>query len=157
VKFTPEPDAQPPAPAALLPDDKVQVRATGRFTVNGQAHDFADLLAYWRTFASREHAVMAIQHDNRWLLLGAMPEELVGMWYIFFAPEAVRDLTPGRLAFASEAGPALRVRYWRTEPSADEKKPPRLVEETAYLRFEDDEARRSVWADLLADNTLHPG
>ena len=155
VKFTADPEAQPPAPAALRPGDKVQVRATGRFAVNGQAHDFADLLAYWRTFASREHAVMAIQHDSHWLLLGTMPEELVGMWYIFFASEAVRDLTPGRLTFGADTGPALRVRYSGAAPAPGEKKPPRVTDETAYLRFEDDATRRLVWADLLADDKAH--
>jgi hypothetical protein len=117
----------------LRPGDKVQMRATGRFAVNGQAHDFADLLAYWRTFASREHAVMAIQHDSHWLLLGTMPEELVGMWYIFFAPEAVRNLTPGRLTFG-QTGPALRAAY---TPAPGEKKPP-APWTRRRTRFEDD-------------------
>jgi len=130
--------------------DKVQMRATGHFAVDGKAYDFADLLAYWRTFASREHAVMAIVHESRCLLVGTLPDELIGMWYIFIAPGAVREVTAGRLAFGAETGPALRVRYMRKEPAPDEKKPPRFVEETAYLRFEDDAARRRVWADLLA-------
>jgi hypothetical protein len=155
VKFAADTDLPPPAPATLSPSDKVQVRATGCFGVDGRSHDFADLLAYWRTFASREHAVMAIQHHSHWLVLGNLPEELVGMWYIFFSPEAVRDLIPGRLTFGADTGPALRVRYTRAEPSPDEKKPPRVTDKTAYLRFEDDATRRLVWADLLADDKAH--
>jgi hypothetical protein len=39
----------------------------------------------------------------------------------------------------------------RERSGADSKKPPRQVDETAYLAFEDEAARRRVWADLLVD------
>jgi hypothetical protein len=149
VRFTPEPAAAAPAPLALDPRDKVQVRATGRFQVEGRSGEFANLLSYWRTFASREHAIMAISHGSRFLLIGFTPEDQVGMWYIFFMPQAVRTVTAGRLTFGADEGPALCVRYVRSEANADSKKPPRQVDETVYLTFEDDATRRRVWGDLL--------
>ena len=151
VKFDTEPSATLPAPVALSPSDKVSVRATGHFAVEGRAQDFADLQGYWRTFASREHTVMAVAPDSRFLVLGKLPEDLIGMWYIFFMPEAIRDVTPGQLTFGVDAGPALRVRYTRIEPNVNEKKRPRVIAETAYLKFADEEARNRVWGDLLAD------
>jgi hypothetical protein len=56
VIFTPQPGLIAPPSAALRPSDKLPVRATGRFEVEGRSEFFADLMAYWRTFASREHA-----------------------------------------------------------------------------------------------------
>ncbi len=154
VKFDADLSATPPAPIALAPSDKVAVRTTGYFAVEGRAQDFADLQGYWRTFASREHTVMAVAPGSRFLMLGKLPEDLIGMWYIFFMPEAIRDVTPGQLTFGVDAGPALRVRYTRSEPNANEKKPPRVIAETAYLKFADEEARNQVWGDLLADRNF---
>jgi hypothetical protein len=150
VQFVAEPNSTAPAPAALDPSDKVAVRATGHFAVEGQFQDFADLQAYWRTFASREHTVMAVAPRGRFLGLGRLPEELIGMWYLFIMPDAIHNVTPGRLTFGADEGPALRVRYTRTEPNANEKKPPRVIAETAYLKFADESERSQVWGDLLA-------
>ena len=135
----------------MAPADKVSVRATGRFQVEGKTQFHADLLAYWRTFASREHAMMAIAHQERFLLLGATPAENVGMWYIFVRAETVEEVTPGQLAFGSRHGPALRVAYRFTPPAGDRRRQPRSSRETVYLAFEDEPVRQRVWADLLAD------
>ncbi len=152
VMFMPAsaPLASPPA-QALDPRDKVAVRATGRFEVETRAHYYAHLPAYWRSFASREHAVMAKVDPSRFLLIGRSSEEERGLWYIFIRPEAVRAVSAGRLAFGSDEKPALRVDYSRSEAVANGKKPARTVSETAYLAFEDVAARALVWGDLLAD------
>jgi hypothetical protein len=164
VVFTPQAETFPPAtwPAGrpLDPRDKVLLRATGRFEVGGKSAFFADLLAYWRTFASREHAVMAFAHTSRFLGVGNRPERDVGMWYIFFRPEAVESITPGRLIFGAAKRQALCVRY-RSAPAAGGGSPqrlPRLLRfraqpavATVYLAFDDGNAFRQVWADLRAD------
>jgi hypothetical protein len=156
VVFTPQPGLTAPDAVALQPSDKVPVRATGRFEVEGRPGFFADLMGYWRTFASREHAVMAIAHVSRFLWVGSRPAQDVGMWYVFFRPETVDAVTPGSLAFGSRAGPALRIAYRHTPPSPDDgkrrvrSKPARTV---LYLACEDEEARGRVWADLLADKS----
>jgi hypothetical protein len=153
VVFTPQPGRAAPPPAALQPSDKAPVRATGRFEVEGRPGFFAGLTAYWRTFASREHAVMAIAHESRFLGVARRPAEEVGMWYAFFRSETIDAIMPGSLAFGSYAGPALRIAYRYTPESDDGKrrarsKPARTV---LYLACEDDEARDRIWADLLAD------
>ena len=154
VAFTAEQDILAPQGAALDPTDKVLIRATGAFEVSGKTHLFADLLAYWRTYASREHAVMAIVHDTRYLLIGGMPEENLGMWYIFFKPETIQAITPGRLAFGAVDAPALRLAYMHTPHAPQDRKrrrPPKSVRRDMYLSFGDEEDRRRIWADLLAD------
>lgn len=148
VVFTPEAGGRSPEPRALAPDDKVALRATGRFEVEGRAALYAHLQAYWRTFATGEHAVMAIRHAARFLLFGPASPEQLGMWYMFIPAEALEQVTPGRMAFGTASGPALRLIYRCAVARRDPGKPPKLVRETAYLMFEDEQARTCVWADL---------
>ncbi len=153
VVFSPEADLAPPPGEALQPADKVLVHATGHFEVEGRQGFFANLLAYWRTFASREHAVLAIAHASSLLGLARRPVEKVGMWYVFFRPEVIEAVTPGRLAFGARVSPGLRIVYRYTPPVAEDGKRrarPREVRRTLYLACEDEAARRRIWADLLA-------
>jgi hypothetical protein len=154
VIFTPQPGLTVPPAAPLRPSDKVLVRATGRLEVEGRSGFFADLLAYWRTFASREHSVMAIAHESRFLGVGSRPAEDLGMWYAFFRPETIEAITPGSLAFGSRADPALRIAYRHTpqQPDDDRRRAqPKSVRTVLYLACDDEMARERIWADLLAD------
>lgn len=150
VQFFADPTARPPVARALAAEDKVPMRATGHFEVEGKAHFFADLMAYWRTFNSREHAVMAIVPRSRFLLLGAVPERLLGMWYVFFRPEAIAEIAAGMLAFGSARRPALRVTY-RVPTTGRTRGQSHPLSQVVYLSFADEAERGQVWADLLAD------
>jgi len=154
VIFTPQAGLAAPPGAALRPWDKVLVRATGSFEVESRSAFFAGLMAYWRTFASREHSVMAIAHESRFLGLGSRPAEDVGMWYAFLRPETIDAVTPGSLAFGLRVSPALRIAYRHTLPQPDDgrrRAHPKPVRTVLYLACEDDETRGRIWADLLAD------
>jgi len=151
VVFEPQLASVAPPGQALQPEDKVAVRATGWFEVNGKICLCADLTAYWRTYASREHAVLAIQQRTRFLAAGS-PEEEIGMWYMFICPEAIAGIAPGHLRYGVCESPALRIMYRWQPPAAEGKRPPRPFNATAYLAFEDATTREQVWADLLADN-----
>jgi hypothetical protein len=162
--FTPQ---ATPAPDryALQPAAKVLLRATGEFEVEGKAHFFAQLLAYWRTFATREHSVMAIAHKTRYLGIGVLPDLDVGMWYIFWCPEKMVELTPGLLTFGAEQRSGLRVRYDTPEISEFQRRQLPFWQrgrkfsrrKTVYLSFEDEATRQQVWSDLLADGTATGG
>lgn len=149
VQFLPQPDLAAPAPRELDPDDKEGLYATGRFEVAEKRNYLADLTAYWRSFGTREHAVMAIQHASRFLL-GGLASDQIGLWYIFFRPEDVDEVTPGVVAFGAVQRPGLRVIY-RSLPPTEGKKPKKPVREMVHLAFESEAARDRVWADLLAD------
>jgi hypothetical protein len=161
VVFRPQPECPAPSGLALDPTDKISLRVTGEFEVEGKQHFFADLLAYWRTFATREHAVMAIQHASRYLLLGSMPGRDVGMWYIFFQPAMLTGVAPGQLIWGGQGRLALRVSYnlpLTVQPSLL-RSLLRLPVETSerrlvYLAFDDEPGRSQVWADLLADERM---
>lgn len=151
VDFRPELTGVAPPAQALAPEEKIQLHAAGPFEVDNKVRPFADLLAYWRTFGSREHAVMAIVHASRFLLVGRLPQEQVGMWYIFFRPEDIRRVLPGRVACGARSGPGLRVDYRRTPPVKEGKRLPKPVTATVYLRFANEATRSQVWADLLVE------
>jgi hypothetical protein len=148
VVFLPEPSLASPAPLPLLPEDKIPLRATGRFDVQSRERLFADLPAYWRTYASREHAVLAIQHPSRFLLLGHSRDEDSGMWYAFIPPAAIGEVTSGQLRYGRQVNPGLRVIYRRQPPASEGKRPPKAVISTVYLAFEDGAALERVLADL---------
>lgn len=150
VIFSPAAAPTPPAPQPLEPTDKVPLHATAVFEVESKAHLFADLLAYWRTFASHEHAVMAVVPRSRFLLLGSVAERYLGMWYVFVTPAMIETITSGTVAFGATQRPGLRVAYRLTPPAAG-RKPAASVTRLVYLAFADEAGRAQVWADLLAD------
>ncbi len=145
LRFTPDETASP-TPEALKPREKIHLRVSGHFGVEGKWKQFVNLEAYFRTFASREHALMAWVPPSRYLVLGRWPEKDFGLWYIFFRPEHIREITPGVLRIGGMEWHALMIRYW--EPEEGKKK---ARESVAHLGFEDEESRGRVWADLLWD------
>ncbi len=150
ISFTPDAQATPPAPRSLAPTDKVLLHATAQFEVEGKIRFFADLLAYWRTFASREHAVMAIVHRSRFLGLARVAERHLGMWYVFFTPEMIEAITPGVITFGARRRCGLCVAY-RHAPATPDGRIKAPATRLVYLGFDDETARAQVWADLLAD------
>ena len=136
------PDSAPEVLTGLRPHDKVLVRATGLFSVDGAEAPWTDLIAYYRTFATREHAIMARRTPSRFLGFGECDPETLGMWYIFISPETLKGVTPGQLYFGRQPRPALRLDYLRRTLKG------KVKPAAAYLSFESDAGRETVWADL---------
>lgn len=151
VVFVPQSGRAAHAGRPRAPEEKLPVRATGRFAVQTKTQFLANLQAYWRTYASREHAVLAIEVTSRFLGLGRTPDEDLGMWYIFLRPEVIQGISAGELTYGVKSAPALRITYRSTPPAIEGKRPPKPTTEMAYLAFEDEAGRDAVWADLLAD------
>ena len=147
IHFVPEKTPQPPAspPAPLWPEDKLLHHASGHFHVEDKEGDWPHLLAYYRTFETREHAIMARRTPSYFLKIGELNPETLGMWYIFISPENLLEVTPGTSYFGGEGEPALRLRWRRF----DEKGRP--IEDVAFLHFTSTPDRERVQADLLLD------
>ncbi|RLC79227.1 MAG: hypothetical protein DRI61_08385 [Chloroflexi bacterium] len=95
-----------PSEPPLQPDEKVFVRASGHFEVEGKEGYFVNLAAAFQTFETREHAVLAyVAPSPLW------PRHQVGMWYAFFKPEDIEQLRWGRLYFAGKTLPAIHITY----------------------------------------------
>ncbi len=147
IHFVPDEQPQPPEdpPAPLWPQDKLLLYASGHFHVEGAEADWTDLIAFYRTFETREHAIMARRTPTQFLKVGQVNPETLGMWYIFISPENLLAVTPGRVYFEGTGQPGLRLRWRRF---TEKGKP---VEDTAFLRFDADVDRERVLADLLLD------
>lgn len=145
VHFVPTPSLPPTiSQEPLWPTDKLLLHVTGHLAVEGKEGDFSRLIAYYRTFETREHAIMARQTPSRFLM-GRVSPEVLGMWYLFVTPDELTDVVGGRLYFGTQPEPALRLHIRRL----NEKGKP--AEEVAYLSFAGEEDRARVWADLLID------
>ncbi len=143
---TPDPPEDPPLP--LWPEDKLLHRASGHFHVEGKEGDWTNLIAYYRTFETREHAIMARRTPTRFLKVGQINPETLGMWYIFINPENLLDVTPGHIYFGGEGKPGLRLRWRRF----NEKGKP--LDDIAFLHFESEADQQRVQADLLLDMSV---
>ncbi|NUQ39002.1 MAG: hypothetical protein HUU23_14655 [Caldilineales bacterium] len=145
VHFLPAPaahSAQPPPP--LWPEDKLLLAATGAFSVKDRSARLTNLPAYYRTFETREHAIMARCTPTRFLA-AALDARLLSMWYLFLTPQALTAVQPGRLYFGLRPRPALRLAYI----AADAKGRPKPAH--AYLSFASESDRQQVYADLTLD------
>jgi len=140
---SPKPPDDPPLP--LWPQDKLLHHASGHFEVEDKAGDWTRLIAYYRTFETREHAIMARLTPSRFLKLGEFPPQHLGMWYRFITPENLLDVASGQIYANGEEEPGLRLRYRRF----DDKGNP--LEDLFFLHFDSEGDRARVMADLLLD------
>jgi len=139
----PSPPEDPPLP--LWPQDKLLHHASGHFHVEGKEGDWTHLIAYYRTFETREHTIMARLTPAQFLKVGQVNPETLGMWYIFISPENLLDVTPGRIYFGGEGEPGLRLRWRRF---SEKGKP---IEDVAFLHFDSPPERERRPADLRLD------
>jgi hypothetical protein len=136
----------------LHPDDKVEIYATGQFTVEGKYRRHTWIPGFFRTFATGEHALLCLARQRRWLLLTQSPSDESGMWYAFIAPQEITRIRWGDLRFGANHGPALAVDYRLTVPAEGRRKKELVRAETVYLAFTSTEDAALVLADLLVDH-----
>lgn len=149
VRFVEEPlPALPPQP--LAPAEKLPIYATGLFSVEGKAQRFTAAPGFYRTFATREHAVLCLLRDRPLLWLAEWPPDHAGMWYIFIEPANIRRLRWGRLRYSRSEQPAVAVEHLLTLPAGGRRHKAQTRLETVFLAAEAADARR-VLADLLHD------
>jgi hypothetical protein len=165
VHFRAEPAGQPaPAAMPISPAEKLAVHATGLFEVEGKAQRFTELPAVYRSFSTREHAIMAVVQPARRLAgLARWPEDETGMWYIFVKSNELRQVQPGVLGFGRSRRPALRLLVEQVLPDKSavldawglqwgkDKSKLTTRQQTIYLSFDGEAERARVMGDLLLD------
>ncbi len=132
---------------ALSPDAKIPIYATGLFGVEKRRQPFSMLPGFFRTFATREHALLCKINPQRFWRWASWPEEELGLWYIFFQPAEIVTITTGALSFGRFAGPAVAITVQRTVTGQRQPPAPELI----LLAFCDEAGARTVLRDLLAD------
>lgn len=162
VHFRPEPAGQPaPAAAPISPAEKLIVHATGLFEVEGKAQRFSEQPAWYRSFSTREHAIMAVVAPSRHLAgLASWPVDELGMWYIFIKHAELQQVQPGVLGFGRARRPALRLLVEQVQPDKNavmdawglqwgkEKGQPATRHKIIYLSFDGEAERARVMGDL---------
>jgi hypothetical protein len=140
------------------------VRATGLFEVGGKAQRFTELPAFYRSFSTREHAIMAVVQPSRRLTgLARWPEHELGTWYIFVKHNELRQVQPGVLGFGRSRRPALRLLVEQALPDKNtvldawglqwgkDKSQLKTRQQIIYLSFDGEAERARVLGDLMAD------
>lgn len=138
-----------PLPHALSPGDKRPVYVTGALSVQEKMRPFTALSGFYRSFATREHALLCRVQERRVLGIATWPEEEVGLWYAFFTPQQIITIQPGTQTIGRRPLLALAVTYWPTPPLAA--KPRQTPATTLYLAFPNSDDHAAVLADLIVD------
>ncbi len=137
-------------PQPLAPRDSVPIHASGYFTVEEKSERFTWLQGYFRTFATREHAVICLVQPKRFLL-AEWPEKDVGMWYVFFFPNSVRSVRYGMVSYGRITQTCLAIEHEILIPKRGRFSRERTVLETVVLASPTEEDTRRILADLLHD------
>lgn len=125
----------------LASEEKVPTRASGHFEVSGMRRYFVEAQAYFETVDTREHIVIAWIPRHSFLGLAASPREEAGLWYVFFMPDAIREIEVGEILFGLRPRLALKVVYLSELGS----------QEAIYLSFDHPRHLEVVLADLRRD------
>lgn len=134
-----------PLPAA----EKLPVHATGPLEVDGRVRTFVWLPGFYRTFATREHALLCQCREQRVLGIGHWREAETGLWYGFFKPEHVRALRWGKLKLGGEQRRAIAIEH---QPEANSGLRKRRGVETLYVACPDDSTALRILADLAVEH-----
>lgn len=142
-------------PARLDPSDKIPIFATGHFSVEGKYRRFTWLQGFFRTFATREHAVICHVPPRRFLL-GQWPERETGLWYQFFMPGDILRVRWGAVQFGPEPMVGVAVDYRLAIPKRGRLSRARTLEETVFLACHNEADARRILANLLYELTPPP-
>lgn len=147
VRFMPMP-APLVMPHPLSPNAKLPVYVSGLLAVGNKVRLFAGLPGFYRTFATREHALLCqVRHLGR---LAAWPEEETGLWYAFFAAGHVQSLRTGAIAFDRASLPGFALDYIPPQPLGGKKKQRQRL--TLYVAFAQPEDFQAALADLAVES-----
>jgi len=138
-------------PSELGTEDKIPVYVTGQFGVEDKRQRYTYLPGFYRTFSTREHALLCQRRAYNFLRFCRWPAEEIGMWYIFVTPDRIQQVRWGQLHFGELPSPAIAIDYQATEPSKRLLQREHTQNETLYLVYQDQEDGLRILSDLLYD------
>ncbi len=150
VTFTPTPSSDDTA-TPLAGDEKVPVYVTGLLSVEGRYRRFTFAPAFYRTFATGEHALLSLVRQRRLSPWAAWPQDELGMWYAFIAPPQIQSLRTGELHFSAEPLPAVAIDYTVTLPAKNRLRRERTTTETLFIAATDPQDAGRILRDLLCN------
>lgn len=140
----------PPHPLPLEPATKLPVYVSGLLAVGNKVRRFAGLPGFYRTFGTREHALLCQVRPRRLAGLAAWPEEEKGLWYAFFAGAEIHAVHPGLIAFDRQSLRGFALDYTPAQPLGGKgrRRPQRL---TLYVAFTQEADFYAALADLAVE------
>ena len=148
VTFT-QTTAQLPPGICLPASAKIPVYVTGCLSVEQKERTFAMVPGFYRTFATREHALLCRVDERRLWGLATWPEEEIGLWYAFFTPPQIIDISLGSLLYGAYTLETLAVTYRPAPASHKGYRTPEVA--TLYLSFPDSAGYTTAVADLMVE------
>ncbi|MEM7125771.1 MAG: hypothetical protein AAF702_05570 [Chloroflexota bacterium] len=136
--------------------EKIPVHVTGLFHVEGREQRFTWLPGFYRTFATREHALLCMAPDSTFLRIGGFDPDCVGMWYIFFEPKDICELRWGSLYFGRTSRPTILVTRQFVQPAKGRMRREKIATEQVFLSFQNEADGQRIWSDLIVDATHVP-
>ncbi len=140
------------APVRMPAADKRPLYITGALSVEAKVRTFTALPGFYRSFATREHALIGRVHPRRIAALATWPEDEIGLWYAFVTPPQIVAIQPGQQWIGRRLLPALALTY-QPAPTARRRSPDLA---TLYLAFPNPDDHAAVLADLLVDGLPAP-
>ena len=131
----------------LKVDEQITGWACGSFGVGGNRKYLVNAQARFSFVRTREHVVVALVKQTRFLLLARSLRKETGWWYVFFRPEHVREVRQGYLSCAFKTRAGVAVSYQPKDQPGQTR--------TVYLAFADVNTALRVIADLRLDVSPH--
>ncbi len=141
----------PPLAPPLAPEAKLPVYVTGHFAVEEKRSRFTAMPGFYRTFSTREHALLCRLKESPFLGVSRWPDEDFGMWYIFLAPKDIARVETGHLHFDGQPRVSLAVQHRIDVPKRGFRSGTRSVLQTVYITPCDGSDLAPILADLLHD------
>ncbi|MFN8446244.1 MAG: hypothetical protein U0175_35970 [Caldilineaceae bacterium] len=147
-----------PCPAVLPIEDKIAIYVTGECAVEGKHRRFTCLPGFYRTFATREHALLCQVKKRRIFGIASWNSAEVGLWYVFFYPSTIRNIRTGQLSYGRTSLPTIAVDYLVTRTFTKTGEPDRTELQTVFISTPEAIDVQEILADLLVDAPLenHP-
>jgi hypothetical protein len=124
---------------------------SGLLSVDTKVRRFAALPGFYRTFATREHALLCQARRRRFLGLATWPEDEEGLWYAFFYARQVRRLQTGQIAFDGAQFQGVMLEYQPDKPLDGKawRRGPQHI--TLYIAFPQGADYQAALADLMVE------
>lgn len=144
----------PPTPVRMPLADKHPLYITGALSVEAKVRGFTALPGFYRSFATREHALIGRVLARHVAGFATWPEDEIGLWYAFFTPPQIIAVAPGQQQVGRQWLPALAITYRPASSPTARRRTPRTA--TLYLAFPNPDDHAAVLADLLVEGSPAP-
>ena len=150
VRFDEE-DGTAPTAAPLGVPEKLPIYLWGNLEVQGRVRSFAALPSFYRTFATREHALIGLVQAPSRMGVSRLPDLDAGLWYAFCRPEQMIALRSGSAAWGTKRYPALALTYSAARALPNGRAQQSV--ETIYIAAREEETVRRLWSDLAVEQS----